>query len=64
MEKEHFISFFALLTPDGAIVKKFYPEQDAEARFPMQARGVFYAYCNRHGLFCKKYSLRREGEGL
>lgn len=62
MEKEHYISFFALLTPDGATLKKLYPEQDAEARFSMHARGVFYACCNRHGLFYKKLPARRGGE--
>lgn len=62
MEKEHYISYFALLTPDGATLKKLYPEQDAEARFPMYARGVLYAYCNRHGLFYKPMSARRRGE--
>ena len=61
MEKEHYISFFALLTPDGATLKKLYPEQNAEARFPMNARGVFYACCNRHGLFCKKMTAKRAG---
>lgn len=27
------------------------PEQEISARFRKKGHGVFYAYCNRHGLF-------------
>ena len=30
---------------------KLYPEENAEARFRISGAKVFYAYCNRHGLF-------------
>ena len=51
MTKTHFISFFAYITCDRVQLIKLYPEQDAQARFPMTGRGVIYAYCNQHGLF-------------
>ena len=50
MEKDHYISFLAYVTADGAEVRKLYPEQDAEARFSRKGSGIIYAYCNRHGL--------------
>lgn len=54
MTKEHYISFFAYVTPDRVQIRKMYPEQEAEARFPMQGQGELYAFCNRHGLYrCK-----------
>lgn len=51
MVKTHFTSFFAYITFDRVQMVKLYPEQDAQARFPMTGRGVIYAYCNQHGLF-------------
>ena len=50
MRKDHFISFFALVTDNRAEIVRLYPEQRAEARFSSRG-GVLYAYCNRHGLF-------------
>ena len=54
MEKAHYISFFALVSSERMQFIKLYPEQDASARFPLRARGVLYAYCNRHGLIGSK----------
>ena len=54
MEKTHYISFFAFVSSDRMQMVKLYPEQGAEARFPVHGRGVLYAYCNRHGLVCRK----------
>lgn len=54
MEKTHFVSFFALVTPDRVQLVKLYPEQNAEARFAIRGRGICYAFCNRHGLFARK----------
>lgn len=50
MRKDHFISFFALVTDNRAEIVRLYPEQSAEARFPHRS-GTLYACCNRHGLF-------------
>lgn len=50
MTKEHYISFVAYLTSDRFQMVKFYPEGNAEVRFPRRGRGVLYFYCNRHGL--------------
>jgi desulfoferrodoxin len=51
MEKTHFISFLACVTPDRVQMVKLYPEQEASARFPMRGSATLYAYCNRHGLY-------------
>lgn len=55
MTREHYVSFFAYVTANRVQMVKIYPEQNAEARFPIAGKGgVFYAYCNQHGLFMKK----------
>jgi DNA-binding XRE family transcriptional regulator/desulfoferrodoxin (superoxide reductase-like protein) len=51
MKKDHFFSFFALVSTNGVQFLKLYPEQAAEARFPRRGGGTLYACCNRHGLF-------------
>ena len=51
MTKEHYISFIALTSFDSVIVKKLYPEQEAEARFPFYKRGKIFVFCNKDGLF-------------
>ena len=43
MTKEHYISFFALVTGERAQIVNLYPEQNAEARFFMRGRGQLYA---------------------
>lgn len=51
MTKEHYISFLAYATSDRILIKKLYPEQSAEAYYPVSGGGIVYAFCNRHGLF-------------
>ena len=51
MEKDHYVSFFAATSDNGAELVKLYPEQNAEARFKISRTKAIYAYCNRHGLF-------------
>ena len=51
MEKDHYVSFFAATSDNGAEFVKLYPEQNAEARFKISRTKAIYAYCNRHGLF-------------
>lgn len=63
MDKEHFLSFLAYVTPDGIQMKKLYPEQNPEARFPMKGAGMLYAYCNQHGLFKVQLGGTRNGDG-
>lgn len=53
MEREHFISFMALVTDDRVLLVRLYPQQEAAVRFPISGPGVIYAFCNRHGLFKK-----------
>ena len=55
MTKQHFISFAAFVTSDRIQMVKFYPEGNAETRMQLRGRGYLYYYCNRHGLFLKKF---------
>lgn len=54
MTKQHFISWVAYVTSDGICLKKLYPEQLVQPRFPMRGSGLMYLYCNQHGLFVMK----------
>ncbi len=51
MSKEHYISFICYVTGSTSELFKQYPEQDAIARFRKKGHGIFYACCNRHGLY-------------
>ena len=51
MTKEHYISFAAIMTFDGIMIKKLYPEQEPEVRFPYFGKGKIFFFCNRDGLF-------------
>lgn len=51
MGKDHSISFLAYVTAGTCEIVKLYPEQDIYARFKKKGHGVFYAYCNKHGMF-------------
>lgn len=51
MTKQHYISFAAYVDYDKAFIKKLYPEQNPEIRFPVMGGGKLYIYCNKHGLF-------------
>lgn len=51
MEREHHISFLAVVTDDRLELKKLYPEGDCAARFPRLGYGMLYLCCNRHGLY-------------
>lgn len=58
MEREHYISFVSLLTTDGIILRKQYPEWDLQVRIPAFARGRLFWYCNKHGLFYQEIQVR------
>ena len=51
MEKDHFLSFVALVQSERLTLVKWYPEGAAQARFPRRGHGILYAYCTKHGLF-------------
>ncbi|MBO4626962.1 MAG: hypothetical protein J5645_03180 [Lachnospiraceae bacterium] len=55
MSKEHYISFLAAVSDGGVQLRKLYPEGPAEAYFSRSGVRKFYAYCNRHGLFCRRF---------
>lgn len=54
MCRDHFLSFFAFHTGDALVVKKRYPEGDAEAHLPFFAHGTLLWFCSRDGLFSRK----------
>lgn len=51
MTKDHYIAFVALLTGDGLMLRKQYPEWNLQTRIPGHAHGMLVWYCTRHGLF-------------
>ncbi|WP_415930955.1 hypothetical protein [Zhenpiania hominis] len=51
MTKEHYITFVALLTGDGMMIRKQYPEWDLQVRIPAFGHGKLLWYCSKHGLF-------------
>lgn len=51
MRKEHYISFVAYVTAGTVEIVKLYPEQNIDVRFRKKGHGIFYIYCNKHGLF-------------
>ena len=54
MDKMHYISFVAFVGFDTIVIKKLYPEQNAEFYIPKLQRGKLYAYCSEHGLLEKR----------
>ncbi len=54
MTKDHYISFVAYCTAQRFELVKLYPEGSAEARFFSRGHGMFFWYCNHHGLFSKR----------
>ena len=51
MTKEHYISFAAYVNYSGITIKKLYPEQEPEVRFPFQGKGKLFFCCSKEGLF-------------
>lgn len=54
MTKENFLSFLALVTSDRVYFQKLYPEQSAQARFPVRTMGTLYAYSPQEGLLSRR----------
>ena len=51
MEKEHYISFAALVNGEQLTLLKRWPEWDFQARLPRRGHGLLYWHCSQHGLF-------------
>lgn len=51
MTKDHYISFIVYVTSSHSEFIKLYPEQNVECRFAIKGHGIFYVFCNKHGLF-------------
>ena len=50
MNKEHYISFVAVMSYDRVLLIKLYPEQSPELRIPKSRRSRLVFYCSSHGL--------------
>ncbi len=50
MEKEHYLTFLALLRGDTLLLRRLYPEWELQARQPA-VHGRLLWYCTRHSLF-------------
>jgi DNA-binding XRE family transcriptional regulator/desulfoferrodoxin (superoxide reductase-like protein) len=51
MERDHYITFVALITADGLTMKKLYPQWDMQARIPFRKHGRLVWHCSKDGLF-------------
>ena len=51
MDKDHYVSFAALLTGDTLFLRRLYPEWDLQTRIPCIGHGILLWYCTKHGLF-------------
>ena len=55
VEKDHYIAFVGILTGDGLVMKRLYPEWDIQARLSWCAHGRLIWYCVQHGLFYRDF---------
>lgn len=60
MEKEHFVSFAALISFDRVQLVKVYPQEPAVRFAGVRPGDRVLVYCNRHGLFAEKAARRSE----
>ena len=51
MEKTHYISFIAAISPDKIQFQKLYPEGEIHCRFKRNGVRFILAYCSQDGLF-------------
>ncbi len=59
MTKTHYLAFVALLTGDGLILCKQYPEWELQTRIPISTTGRLLWYCTQHGLFYQDISAKQ-----
>ena len=60
MQREHYLSFAALVDEDTLVLRRLYPEWDAQTRVPYFAHGTLLWYCTRHGLFAQKIDAHKK----
>ena len=58
MNKKHYISFVAAVSPDRLQLVKMYPEGCADTRFKIPGVKRIYAFCNRDGLYYQDIKRR------
>ncbi|MFQ6861306.1 MAG: hypothetical protein ACLROI_00905 [Beduini sp.] len=51
MNKDHYLSFVALMMYDRVMLVKLYPEQSGALRMPRKRGSKLYYYCTQDGLF-------------
>lgn len=59
MRKEHYLRFVWYIGFDRVLTLPLYPEQDCAVRIPKVYGGKLVYYCNQHGLFEYRLSVRR-----
>ena len=57
MQREHYLSFAALVHEDTVVLRRLYPEWGAQTRRPYFAHGTLLWYCTQHGLFAQKIDV-------
>lgn len=60
MQREHYLSFAALVNEDTVVLRRLYPEWGAQTRLPYFAHGTRLWYCTRHGLFAQKIDAHKK----
>lgn len=60
MQREHYLSFAALVNEDTVMLRRLYPEWGAQTRLPYFAHGTLLWYCARHGLFAQKIDAHKK----
>lgn len=61
MQREHYLSFAALVHEDTVVLRRLYPEWGAQTRLPYFAHGTLLWYCTRHGC-SRRRSTRTKSE--
>lgn len=54
MEREHALTFLALVSGDTVLVRRLYPEWNVEVRLPYLPGASLLWCCTNHGLFCRR----------
>ena len=54
MEDDHYIEWVSIVSENKECMKYFKPGEDCETHFKYIQGSTLYAYCNKHGLWCKE----------
>lgn len=60
MQREHYLSFAALVHENTVVLRRLYPEWGAQTRLPYFAHSTLLWYCARHELFARKIDAHKK----